>query len=496
MSHRTRIAAAIAAGLVFAVASCSDRPPSSPTAPDTLNPQISRTAASPPEPVSAVARGIAAALAGDDLRTRLLEDLRDSPFPRHSLHLASYLAGERGLPLARAAAAATGLTPGEFLRRVSDLPEMQVWMMRPIDRTRWTATADVVVVATTAGDREVAERGHVDGFTTAGVPVDVPVDGPWFARPLLAITPARQPFGADPEAVRAAAPHSRRGTISTVTTELGTTTCDPLTAVTECDSETMTGPVPFQGGIQLAPDITMSDCTANLDVDADHDGFRDECEYQLASAFRPLMHVSYLDGTLARDSYWAVRRDPATNRVHVFYALAYLRDGGTPNTGLFSHAGDSEFIIVQLHHAGSGLWQMDAATLSAHWQEGWGLDGTGTWGYQDFNFTLGFRGRPDVWVAEEKHANYKTQAQCDAGAFYKDTCDQNTMLQEPLVARERNLGNGGSVGTHLRDCVGTTVISTSRYECFWDPAWYSFWGWQSATTGATPYHDSLGWYGF
>ena len=50
----------------------------------------------PQNPVDSVAYALALALSNDEVRATLLEDMRDSPFEDHALHLHSYLAGNRG----------------------------------------------------------------------------------------------------------------------------------------------------------------------------------------------------------------------------------------------------------------------------------------------------------------------------------------------------------------------------------------------------------------
>jgi hypothetical protein len=485
---------------ILAVSACSERSQERVGLPGLTSSDVARA---PAERAAPVARAIARALARVDLRKQVLVDLRDSPFPGHKIHLASYLAGFRGRELARASAAAAGVSTETFLAAVRQLPETEFWMARPLDRTQWTGTPDVVVAGTTRSNREVALVGQVAGFDTAGMELQIPVDGAYFARPMLLIVPVQTGFGADPESLRAAAPHRDRTTISTINTEFGTT-CDPMTSVTECDgggsgegSGSGGGTPGTVPGIQLPMDITLNDCTTDLSADADMDGFNDECEYQLAYAFRPLLRVSYRDDHLARDPYWSVKYDPTTARVHIFYALAYLRDGGSKDLQVGAHNGDSEWIILEVHHVMAGQWQMDYGRLSAHWGEPLGIDASGRWSYQDFTFSLGSRGRPDVWVAEEKHANYNTQAHCDVGSYNTDTCDENTMLQEPLVSRQRNVGNSAPVGTWTHDCVSTTLNNYGRVECFWAPWKSEFAGWQQATDGAAgPYRNSLGAYGF
>jgi hypothetical protein len=95
--------------------------------------------------VDSVARGIALAMASSDVRTRLLDDFRDSPFPAHALELRSYLSGTQGSVIARDAARALNMSEPAFLKLVAALPSMEFKMERALDRVQWTGTANVVV---------------------------------------------------------------------------------------------------------------------------------------------------------------------------------------------------------------------------------------------------------------------------------------------------------------------------------------------------------------
>lgn len=119
----------------------------------------------------------------------------------------------------------------------------------------------------------------------------------------------------------------------------------------------------------------------------------------------------------------------------------------------------------------------------------------GTHNAADFQF-VNQTWRPRIWVAEEKHANYKTQNQCDAGAYYRDTCDANTIMEVVDVKQWRDLGNSGSFGVPIRDCVTSEITGgyLGYQECFWSGSKFS--GWRGTTDGAGPYRQSLDAYGF
>jgi|GEM_PF-3483085 hypothetical protein len=96
-------------------------------------------------------RGIALAMASSEVRARVLEDFRDSPFPKHALELGSYLNGAKGGIVARDAARALGTSQPAFLKLVGALPSMGFKMERALDRVQWAGTANVVVYGAIKG---------------------------------------------------------------------------------------------------------------------------------------------------------------------------------------------------------------------------------------------------------------------------------------------------------------------------------------------------------
>jgi hypothetical protein len=188
---------------------------------------------------------------------------------------------------------------------------------------------------------------------------------------------------------------------------------------------------------------------------------------------------------------------------------------GSPNpfcSGCEAHRGDSEFIILEVTHLGLGHWVLSYATLSAHW--GAMGDGTSRYAWSALQFPDTLQARPRIWVAEDKHANYRSQSVCDAGAYYTDTCDRNSDNTgwgnsiEPTSSLGpwspyvmRNLGNSGvmvfvagPVSRHLLDCT-TSSQAYPGTECFWTGA--TFYGWQPPDDdGSTPYSTSMVYFGF
>jgi hypothetical protein len=91
------------------------------------------------------------------------------------------------------------------------------------------------------------------------------------------------------------------------------------------------------------------------------------------------------------------------------------------------------------------------------------VDGTGTWGYQDFQFASNeYRGRPVIWVAEDKHANYKTQNQCDLGANWTDNCDHPLSGYQTVEVRSSD--NIGDFANYMLDCVASRDPNRGDYD--------------------------------
>lgn len=422
-----RVSALALPGLLFAIQGCTDHSPTS-ADPNGDYAPASQVATPTSDHLEPIARGLAQSLADPAIRRQLLDDLRDSPFPKRKLHLQSYLASPRGAAIAAATAAAMGIPQERLLASLSGLPSMEFGLPRAYDRVSWTGTANIVTIAASADKKEIAAARVLTGYRTTGEAISVPMFQ-YVSAPLLYILPAETDFGSNPEAVRNTARRRSGRTISTPREEFLALTSDcpePLGMRNRGPTTTCSGGGSDFGGYWLDASYSWSACTTAPSPDEDQDGIRDDCEDKLAYTFRPYLEMTYSDDNRGREPYWAVAKSETQGWVKIFYALSYYRDGGEDDTGFGSHDGDSEFIILQVNDiTGTARWAMETGTLSAHWRAGWPWDGTGTWSYSEFEFPVTYRGRPRVWVAEEKHANYKTRSDCNWGAGGTDVCSNH-----------------------------------------------------------------------
>lgn len=252
-------------------------------------------------------------------------------------------------------------------------------------------------------------------------------------------------------------------------------------------------------GYEMARNESYADCRSAAGAgDSDRDGVRDACEFELATLFRPRLALSSTDCNTNREPYWAVQSGDATARIiRIFYAVAYHRDCGSPRPdcpfACASHEGDSEFIILEIAELNRS-WTLQRATLSAHWRTD--VDATSTQQARDFQFASWDRylGRPIIWVAEDKHANYRSRSKCDAGAYYYDNCDRNAHTgSETLdIVVSRNLGRASvPLLTLIPSSSGMPGV-----EHFWSSL--PFHGWHAPRTGAgsSSYYFALDWYHF
>lgn len=481
--------------LVLAAQACSDLPSAAPSAAPRRD-VIGAQAADAAEPV---VRALASALAEPAARTRLLEDLRDSPFPKHRLHLKSYLRGSSGGALLAAGARRAGIRPARLSALLDSLPEMEILMPVSMDRVSWKGTPDLAVTGSALPRAEIHSRGSLSGYTVDSAPVTIPVYTP-AGRPQLILIQTREDFGTDPEARRRGTPRKERGTVSTMLLEEGN--CDPRTAKMECYPESGGGTLaPAGGGVQLSTGDTYQCMVGAYGVgDGDGDGVRDDCEQELAQKFRPYLAVMKHDpwytiagdDDLRREEHWAGTLGETSGSVRIFYALSYYRDLGDPTCfGCSSHVGDSEWINVHLYYQ-NGSWYVRKARLSAHWRSTAESTETVTASYLEFP---GAPGRARVWVAEYKHANYKSRHACNnGGVFDNDDCSANTFVldhpsYEVEVLSSANLGNSWHP---YRNCVYSRKLASAVQECYWVPG-DDFRGWTGnySASAAGVYHEAL-----
>jgi len=297
-------------------------------------------------------------------------------------------------------------------------------------------------------------------------------------------------------------------------------TCEDDPTQPGCETGPQPPPPGQQVGYKLPSGMTWRDCRQRApEQDYDQDGFHDRCEYELAFAFRPLLAISPYDDGAGREPYWSVQRAtepgdggyPYNPTLRIFYALAYYRDYGDPSwTGFTGHDGDSEFVILDIG-ASDSSFAMTGAFMSAHW--GSADSESSEWRvYWDFSYhTPVYQGRPTIWVAQDKHANYYSGTACQIGGYKgSDNCDgawwsATDQSRTIGVLANANLGNqltrkppyGVAAQPTLPLCRKSRNFISPVTECFWDPTDH-FRGWrtESGSSKSSPYHKPLSYFGF
>lgn len=214
--------------------------------------------------------------------------------------------------------------------------------------------------------------------------------------------------------------------------------------------------------------VTWADCVVSPKNDADRDGLDDDCEYAVVKAFEPELVFGPAETMSARIAFFSARSE-GPERLRVFYALGYLEDLGDPTLGgVSAHDGDSEFVVLRLRYDGGGAWSLTDGYLSAHY--GTFCDAGGWFPAEEFESVGEEGGRPRVYVAEGKHANYTDLARCDAGGCYQDHCG-DTKRGVVGVLPTRDLGVRSTPLLDDYTYAGAT-------EWFWTDV--PFCGWQRA----------------
>lgn len=532
MKQHTLLRFASAATLLLATWGCADEV-AAPTSPPAMPAQHS-AAAPQEEDVQTLARGMAQALADPKLRGRLLEDLRDSPFPQHKIHLKSYLKGVDGDVLLDASAKEIKKPKQQLRALLDDLPEMELMVPRPQDRVRWNGSEELVIFGTARDPaRVLATEGALRGYTPAGDSVVLRL-GEVPAYTVLALSPAEVDFGSDPEARRKATPRRARSTISTREVEFS---LDPAAQDPECTAAACTQITPafgltsYSAGItsdecpqSSSPDATTTStceppptedpppsdngpypyagrdlgvsfayCTSPAGDDTDSDGVRDSCEEKFAQKFAPVLKITTTDRCPNREPYWSVAKwDQQANSLKVMYLISYYRD--CPRSTSTGHAGDSEWIVLTAVASTEypTWWYTYSVTTSAHYGAPF-VDDTKTTRFDAYpEWYMGFyRAKPVVWVALDKHANYTTASECNGADFFfgygYDAC--GTSYEENVGVPSHTQANIGTVwapsgGRQLKNKVYSRASVSGYAEYMWgyDPATgygASFCGWQT-----------------
>lgn len=258
-------------------------------------------------------------------------------------------------------------------------------------------------------------------------------------------------------------------------------------------------------------------------IDEDEDGLDDNCELALAYEFRPLM--SFLIGDeVRREPRWAAEwlggEAEASFTVRIAYLQSYwmdMGDGGTSMvtctmfgftfvTSCHGHAGDSEFIRLDVKYNSSTMhWYVVDAMYSAHTshvhfdlQADSSLKQVSCSGSPCYMvYPSGKKGHyPQAFAADWKHANYPSDATCDAGGTgNSDDCST------PRTTTRLEVGYDANIGSReyplIATCVGTARTDHPAYggsntECYWGTT--PFKGWFTVGSGgstADPYGPIL-----
>lgn len=273
-------------------------------------------------------------------------------------------------------------------------------------------------------------------------------------------------------------------------------------------------PSPSSPGVHLGFAVSPLDCLSGDYADNDQDGLGDYCEERLAAAFAPVLRYHHSDD-LRRQPYWAVRHLDA-DTVRIAYALSYYLDLGVVSAaysecvaasifGLLAecggHSGDSETIAFDVYFVPSTQhWVLGRARYSYHGKFNLYQRPSGAAYPTQLTYVQRAGATPIAWVARGKHANYRNQAECDAGngggdvinwAFSFDDCTANNSFVTLEAWGSRNLGSNL---VRLVDCVASNdpyMQSPVRPpECYWSND--RFYGWQlDRSTSAEGYGTIL-----
>jgi hypothetical protein len=265
-------------------------------------------------------------------------------------------------------------------------------------------------------------------------------------------------------------------------------------------------PEPALPGISLGSGTTGYLCFNGSQTDADVDGLSDFCEKNISAAFAPALKYTLSDN-VGREPRWVAKPQIFGSVVRVAYLLSYYVDRG-PVTGACNnnlldlinrewcsgHDGDSELIVLDIRWDGAGHWVLDKAMYSAHGK--YNTYSKTTLGYPPLEYVGNIRGgAPTSYVSYQKHANYKSEMDCDRDVIV------TTDICTPQATARLTAGAANNLGSRSHQLVNCTTSAnpiysgSGRQECYWTDG-QKFSGWHIGNPTATPYKTILTGIGF
>jgi hypothetical protein len=273
-------------------------------------------------------------------------------------------------------------------------------------------------------------------------------------------------------------------------------------AVTDCEKQC------FDNGVSKTCNVWSYENGG----DADLDGVPDALENELARRFFPTLRLRatfvngglpngdwgqlYSGGTFPGDWHFVVRKvtpygdlsrqilNPDTQQyetrgpvyrcgdtecLEIVYVIPYNWDLGDTWASIKAHRGDGEMYSVLVARKDPQVL-LDGLDVAPAWDVPWGTakyDASAWRGFTEFatahtctaadssvyrfrTFRTDVEGVTRLWVSEGKHANYFSQGDCDHGAFYTDSCDDNNfeMVFADQYAGAGPLRNAGEEACH------------------------------------------------
>jgi hypothetical protein len=170
---------------MFSVAACDNPATPSEARQPSGQPALSVEAQAAHQSLGVIAHAVAVAMEQEEVRLAVRDAMRDSPWDVHQISLQEFATSAQGAGLVGAAAAAGNETPGAFLARLQNLPDLDFYVPSRVQRRTWRGTPGAVVAASAN-----PESGQMHAFGPNGKAVPDVLSGGMGNRLVLLIVPA------------------------------------------------------------------------------------------------------------------------------------------------------------------------------------------------------------------------------------------------------------------------------------------------------------------